>query len=80
MLIFKISNFLVAPLNSLSSTAAVSSTSELISEITGANKSRISSSRTGKTESEISYGLGERENQFKQSSISSDEKVKVPKL
>ena len=80
MLIFKISNFLVAPLNSLISTAAVSSTSELISEITGANKSRISSSRTGKTESEISYGLGERENQFKQSSISSDEKVKVPKL
>ena len=43
------------------------------------NCSTICSSGTRKAESEISYGPAERENQFKQSKIYSEEKVKVHK-
>ena len=52
----------MAPSNSLNGTAGVSSTSEPISET---------------AESMISYGPIGRENQFKQTKISSEEKVKV---
>ena len=44
------------------------------------NDLTICSLRTRKTEDKISCGLGERGNQLNQTSISSDEKVKVHKL
>ena len=47
-------------------TAEVSSTSEVVSETVETNESRIFL-KNWKTEREISYGLGEKENQFKQS-------------
>ena len=70
-------NFLVAQPNSLNSTAQVSSTSELISEIAETIISQFVLQELEKTESKISYGPTERENQFKQSKISSEEEVFV---
>ena len=74
----KKSNLLIAPPNSLNGTAGVSSTSEPISETA---ETMIGQSVLLELEkqSKISYGPAERESQFKQSKISSEEKVKVHK-
>ena len=74
----KRSNFLVAPLNSLNGTTGVSSTSELISETTEA-MIRQSVFLELEKQRKISYGSAERENQFEQSKISSEKKIKVHK-
>ena len=71
----KRSHFLVALPNSLNGTAGVSSTYEVISETAETIIQQSILQELEKTENEISHGPG-RENQFKQSEISSEEKVK----
>ena len=72
----KRSNFLVALPNSLNGTAGVSSTYEVISEKAETVIQQSILQELEKTESEITHGPGGRENQFEQSEISSEEKVK----
>ena len=78
MAIFEtITNFLKAPTNSLNGTDEVCPTSELIRETTETMILTISSLGTRKTESQNDYCSGTIENRFKQSEISSEEKVQI---
>ena len=70
----------MAPPNSLNGTAGVSSTSELISETPETMIRQSVLLELGKQRAKLAMDQKKREKQFKQSKISSEEKVKVHKL
>ena len=79
----KMTNFLRVPPISLNGTAEAGPTSELITETAEMmirQFVKTESKGIRKTESKIKYCSGRRENRFKQSKVSSEEKVKIHKL